>query len=548
MRTSILLLLVLFCLSGVGQGEGFHQSIDSLKKLVIETKDDSIKARTYVKISYMYYRTDTDSSLLYATKAYQLAKLIGNQDLIGSSLNDLGRSYALKSQYNIALRYLNLALDHSNKENDGIAKTSTMISLANVYRRLNKHSLALDLDTTSLNILQDYLAKMGKVQSENNRSIEMNVLFLFNNIGVDYFNLKEYGEANEYFEKFDHYSVEKKFESYRYLYYQNMGKLSFAIEDYAKAAEFNRTAMESAMKKNDNSKICEIANRIAKNYLANGQLEDAKYYLDMAQLYADSVRSNDLNKELYKNFGDYYKTIGDFQQALSYREMYIHVTDSLFTEENNNLIAEYEVLFETAQKELAIQKMKSERELQDIQNRLQRIIIFSIGIIGVLLLLALINRVLTFRRERKNMQQEIELKNRELVNFALFLARKNESISKISVSLEQQKDDFKPENSHLINSAIKDLNYGLKNDSWEEFEQRFHIVHPGFYDNLVSKFPVLSQSDIKMCSLLRLNMSSKEIASIINITPPSVDVARSRLRKKLSLPTEENLSVFLTNF
>ena len=96
-----------------------------------------------------------------------------------------------------------------------------------------------------------------------------------------------------------------------------------------------------------------------------------------------------------------------------------------------------------------------------------------------------------------------------------------------------------------IDSVVKELNQEILADTWEEFEKKFKVIHPGFYKNLSHKYAKLNQNDLKMCSLLRLNLSSKEIASILNITPPSVDVARSRLRKKLNLETSDNLVEFL---
>ncbi|NBP69836.1 MAG: hypothetical protein EBU52_13945 [Cytophagia bacterium] len=74
----------------------------------------------------------------------------------------------------------------------------------------------------------------------------------------------------------------------------------------------------------------------------------------------------------------------------------------------------------------------------------------------------------------------------------------------------------------------------------------FEQVHNDFFDQLKTKYPHLNSSDLKLCALLKLKLDTKEIASIMNISPQSVKVARSRLRKKLELDLTSNLSAFIT--
>jgi len=81
---------------------------------------------------------------------------------------------------------------------------------------------------------------------------------------------------------------------------------------------------------------------------------------------------------------------------------------------------------------------------------------------------------------------------------------------------------------------------------WEEFEMRFHNVHNDFYDKLNAVFPGLSINEKRLCSFLRLNMTTKEISSITGQTPKSIEMARTRLRKKLNLTNSEtSLTDFL---
>lgn len=89
---------------------------------------------------------------------------------------------------------------------------------------------------------------------------------------------------------------------------------------------------------------------------------------------------------------------------------------------------------------------------------------------------------------------------------------------------------------------------GSTNNKWEEFEARFISINQNFYKNLQTKFPELSQKDLKVCALIKLNFSSKEMSSLLGISVESVHTSRYRLRKKLYLERSDNLSNFIAQF
>ncbi len=81
----------------------------------------------------------------------------------------------------------------------------------------------------------------------------------------------------------------------------------------------------------------------------------------------------------------------------------------------------------------------------------------------------------------------------------------------------------------------------VNNNNWNEFKKYFENVHPNFFTELTKKHNNLSQNDLKICAFIKLNMSSKEIAQILNVNNKTVDIARYRLRKKMNLDKEDNL-------
>ncbi|MFD2599511.1 triple tyrosine motif-containing protein [Sphingobacterium corticis] len=149
----------------------------------------------------------------------------------------------------------------------------------------------------------------------------------------------------------------------------------------------------------------------------------------------------------------------------------------------------------------------------------------------------------------KNDQLELELDNkkRELANMATNLVYKNDLLKTLHEALSNIKgSDGKPLSSDQLKKVNK-LIEEAKNDEreWELFESSFNESHDNFFRKLKQDYPELVPNDLKLCAYLRLNMSSKEIASLLNISLRGVEIRRYRLRKKLQLETHKNLTEFL---
>lgn len=149
--------------------------------------------------------------------------------------------------------------------------------------------------------------------------------------------------------------------------------------------------------------------------------------------------------------------------------------------------------------------------------------------------------VLTLKEENLNL--EIKKKNSELASSTLNNIKKNELLTGLIADLN--KIDKAVLNSALhqpIKKVIKKINNNLTDkDDWLTFELHFRNAHSDFFEKLRDKHPDLSSNEIKLSAYLKLNLSTKEIASLLNISIKSVDQARWRLRKKLGLPKESSL-------
>jgi len=145
-------------------------------------------------------------------------------------------------------------------------------------------------------------------------------------------------------------------------------------------------------------------------------------------------------------------------------------------------------------------------------------------------------------------KETIELKNKELVHTTMNILKNNEFNLDLIKQIKKINLIHGIKNKQLSSSLSeieKELTSKIKNEAWNDFSNHFKNVFPNFNKNLSTKFPELTPAEVKLASLLRLKLSTKEIASLIFITPESVKTARNRLRKKLKLSPQENLIVFL---
>lgn len=148
-------------------------------------------------------------------------------------------------------------------------------------------------------------------------------------------------------------------------------------------------------------------------------------------------------------------------------------------------------------------------------------------------------------------RQMIEQRNQELTESTLHLVKNQEYISSFSEKLEKL-PPLIDENPKTAKKELSHLNKELQRESgresWIKFNLSFSKVHANFSANLLEKYPMLTPSDIKICSFIRLGMANKEIASVMNQSPDSVKVSRYRLRKKIGMERGINLENFLTRF
>jgi len=149
---------------------------------------------------------------------------------------------------------------------------------------------------------------------------------------------------------------------------------------------------------------------------------------------------------------------------------------------------------------------------------------------------------------RSKNQMEMDLINRELATSSIFISQKNKIIGLIRKDVNRQLRKGKTMTKSDFARVLKTIDENVKfENDWYRIKAHFEKIHPGFFDRLREKFPKLTPNDHKLCALLRMNLSTKEISQILKITAPSTEISRIRLRKKLELPKNLNLVQYICN-
>jgi len=156
--------------------------------------------------------------------------------------------------------------------------------------------------------------------------------------------------------------------------------------------------------------------------------------------------------------------------------------------------------------------------------------------------------VIRLRNEKLN--AEMLQKDKELANATMQMIQKNKSLIKVRGDLEKLMHEIHDDLlQHHANGLMNKINRDLDNEKqWQVFETHFENVHEEFLKRLKEKFPELTPRELKLCAYLKLNVSSKEISTLMNISTRGVEISRYRLRKKLNLDRNSNLTDFIMSF
>ena len=541
------------------------------------------------RADYFANRSENDSALYYYTKAktfFKEANIMRGLIFVNHSLSSIESSNGnLDKAISIAKENTELIKTH---EKEGDAKTKFIgaqyVSLANIYIEKANFKTALIYALQGLDCFEkinhetrkaDALKQIGDIESglENHES-----------------SIKYFKEALEIYERYE--------ETFYVAYTQNSLGISYQnLNDYASAENYFNLAVENARKVEDNLGITNALHNLGEiNRLQNNNneakkiLQEAKIIAEKENLklglvnalhsiskidfqaknYSSALKNNieaiDLAKslgamshlaDLYKYRSTILEGLNQNNDALEFLKLYQTINDSLFTTKKSQQIEELKTIYETEKKEAEIALQKNEIETLNEQSKNDKLTktLYGIGMFSFLAISGLIyfsfkQRMKKNKIEREKQEeiykQEIEFKKKELASQTLHLVQKNTFIQELKenlVKIKQSPELFKVEFRRLVMLLKKE---SAEDKDWEVFKSYFTEVHNNFDHKLKDIYEDISEKEMRLASFLRMNLSTKEIASMLNVLPESVLKSKYRLKKKLKLEKEVDLNQFLS--
>ena len=531
------ILVFLFCLLSLQQLIAQDQmKIDSLQIQLSNAKEDTTKVKLLIELSDVYGKTDLVKALKYSKDALQVATNAKSELFEVRSYIKIGSLLILIGNYDEALKNF---LESLKIAQDNKLQHEEFVSLSNlgvIQDRIEKFDNALKYYFEALNIYNKGIEK-GKPLTEIK-----NIQGLYNNIGNIYASKNELSTAEEYYlkglaiaeQKLDYVNIGT--------ICNNLGKLEDQKKNHDIAYGYLVKSLEARQKINDKSGIAKSYYSLANHYFEIQQLNEALDYAKKSFALGSELKEPLTRKISSMFLYKIYKKLANWQEALEYHEIFQQASDSLI---NDTKIQELTRL----QMQYDYEKIEKDNEIKRQKTKMTYIILLStvtvFSVILALLFFLARSRNKRTELEKEKLEKDMLIKNKELTTNVLYLLQKNELINSITTRLLKLKSNLKEENIAPVQKIIVDLQSITEKEVWEEFEYRFQSVHEEFYQNLKKKFPDLTPSEIKLAAFLKLNMTTKEIASITNQSVNSLETARYRLRKKLNITNQE---VNLVNF
>lgn len=581
MKTFVRVLLALFFSYLFFETSAQNIKTDSLFQVLRTTKQDSNKIIALFKISESrgWRRGNNDTALMLINQALALAEKSKYEKGFAMANHSLGTVSYLQGNFSKAMGYYIKAIDLYEKFGNQRAAASCYLNMGVAYDDQGVYSKALEYYFKALKVFEEIGYKQGSgscyinigviYEHQKNHAKALECYFRalkidkelndkhslageYNNLANVYVNQKMYDTAFSYYSK--SFKLREEINDRKGLsdYYSNTGFIYSERKNYTQALNHYFKSLSIRNEIGDKNGIIRNYINLSEVYCKLGDYKKSISYADSALTLNKEINSIENARLAYQNLSQAYQLIGNYKAAFDAHVKFKELNDSIYNEQNSKLMSDLKINYEVEKKDKEIAYLQSQHELKQI-------IYF---VIGLALLAIMASLIIFFSQKRKvyhanqalaqlreaDLQKELEYKNRELASYTVNFIQKNKLMEEMKEKLSAIKDETSETVSKKINDVKKiiDSNYQIDKE-WEDFKTRFEKVHPVFFEKLRVAFPDLTQNDLKLCALLKLNLNIKESAKILGISPDSMKTARYRLRKKLQLHKDDGLFDFMQN-
>lgn len=510
--------------------------IDQLEYYVRESEDYRFRIVSEISLLRYKYRVKTFDAQKESKRFYQLlniAREYQDTTLLIIMSARFGQILRDDNKYAMAISYLLIAynfLQCVDSRNHRISIDNLAMELAAFYYHIEDYQKSIEI-----------LSKSKVATYTNHRG--MGCYDLWSQVCLK---LKDYECSKKMIQRaYSIYQVNDTtswwFNGWSGIFKGNLGKIEFYQKNYAAAIALFKEGIRITLKAKMHDNVAAFGLLLAQCYIITNQAPKA---LDLLPMIKSGVYQKD-DPQLYV---DYYKlrlilsnSLDQASQNLQNYDSLQHYTLKLQERKNKDLKIKEDLALEISAQELYQNQM---------QEKIKRQQFLRNGILGMVVLFGMFFSRIIYRKHKQLMNQkkltkEIEEKaaidlaiaRNELDQFKEFLLEKNRKIINLENTLqgiESQQD-------------IEELKYVviLTDEDWKKFKMLFERVYPGFLDNMKSSYPMLTQGEIRYILLLKLDLTKKEMAAILGVSPGAIRTLKSRIHKKLEIGEDMNLLNFI---
>ncbi len=480
--------------------------LDTVRRFIFIGKDTAQIINWYsLRSRSLDARRDVAAAMQHADSARELAVSYNDPGMIAVVDYTIAGIYFGKGNYSRARSYFLQAVDYY----ESVDKLTLMLTLyTNIlatYQGEQKYDSALLYIDKQANIQKRLGSKIGMLTNGRNKARLL-------------VNMGEFEKAMQQTEANLKMAGQLASDSTHDIYW--MGIVYRGMDRYDKAAEYIKRAYDLALAEKNWGKGAFYAQALYQTYYWKKQFEPALKWYQKFRQFSDSVNS-----------------IRQQEQIRFYADR-----------------------FEAAEKEKQLIRLKSESEIDRLKRNRLIGILSTIVLIGGMLIVFLVGRnrrnqkifekekSLAAAQQRESvlkmelLEKDLAMKKQELASGMLQIAKKNDFLSGLQAEI---KAGIAP-NDPAVKSILRRIQEEISaEEEWDAFISSFRDVHPSYMKKLSDVSEGLSKSETRLACLLKMNLSSKEIANMLNITGEGIKKARYRLRKKLGLETDTDLHAYL---
>lgn len=502
----------------------------------------------YQKAAFNFYygvyltRNNTDTAFQYLFDAISILNAIPEKSLKTRTLEiriyiAFSACYMSHNMFPEAYEAVIKGLEINKTVNDKFLEQKLNINLAVIYRRIGRYDECIALNKEN-------------IKNETDENLKG---YIYNNIGNLFLYLQKYDSALIYFDSAGMYLKSPTLFS---AVQRNIGEVYIYLEEYDKAEIIFHNALESTK---DDVLLDNYSLRylyLAKIKFYRKEYDSALIYIENSFNKAKEINDLMLKRQVLLLKAHILEQTDNYKESLEALQQYYIVNDSIENAQNiedvNQLIIQQQIKDkEKAFNETMLQeKRQSKREKTTLILVIVLLALTTFVIIYIFVLTIGKKNILLKNKQiqEDTLSKELDLKNRELTSKVLTQIQKNEILTDVINKLTDYSQG-KTWNEKQIRSIIFNIKQSVNSNSRKDFDYYFVQVHPDFFKNLLVDFPDLTQNEQRFCAFFKLNLSTKDIAAITNLSPEGVRTAKARLKKKFDLSgPDDSLAYFLSKY